>query len=61
MNKINVELAGLALMAAIATMAGTLATTGAPLLAETPGAATAGLTGGADLAAFRPDPAPRNI
>ena len=39
MNRINIEFAGLALMAAAATMAGTLATLGAPLLAQTPGTA----------------------
>lgn len=35
MNKINAEFAGLALLAAIISVAGTLASTGAPLYATT--------------------------
>jgi hypothetical protein len=37
MNKLNVEFAGLALLAAIASVAGTLAATGGPLHATTLG------------------------
>jgi hypothetical protein len=65
MNKINVEFAGLALMAAIASVAGTLAATGAPLYATTLGIEVGRTTlttpQGADILGIRyglPDRAP---
>lgn len=56
MNRINAEFAGLALLAAIASMAGTLATTGVPLYAtilQTEIGRTAPTPQGADVLTVR--------